>query len=433
MLSPPVMLILGLDQLPARSFGDRYRSSISPASRSAAACGPRPSVAGSSPRAVDMTTDVLRPIFCGSSSSPQVLIDRLHPDRLVRTLARPGAEPRSAKSHPASVANWAKYLGECSQRPPPITACVWTCVRIGLVVGTDGGFITRMQTPFEFGLGGPLGSGRQWMSWIERDDLVRLIAHPDREARAPGPINATAPIRVTNTRFTEELGRRLHRPAIFRVPSRAAAHRRWRLRRRITARRRARAAEQGAEQRLRVPARDAAQRVRRDLVRREDVRSRSPSLDWLRSMRLQRPSSWSSILVMASSGVGTPRWRRTCFNSPAGDLHGLSCLRLCAVTRFHAGHHLAGGRVKTRIDHVLCLRRCRGGGAEHRCVRGLQSMELGVLRSLGLLRVWPIGTSPDDMPAVPFLSANNRPEAWACRRRVVGSRSRASGDWMSDY
>ena len=50
-------------------------------------------------------------------------------------------------------------------------------LRIGLVIGTDGGFITRMLTPFEFGLGGPLGSGRQWMSWIERDDLIRLIAH----------------------------------------------------------------------------------------------------------------------------------------------------------------------------------------------------------------------------------------------------------------
>ena len=92
-------------------------------------------------------------------------------------------------------------------------------LRIGLVIGTDGGFITRMLTPFEFGLGGPLGSGKQWMSWIERDDLVRLIAHVIAKSDLAGPINATAPIPVTNTKFTEELGRRLRRPAIFRVPA----------------------------------------------------------------------------------------------------------------------------------------------------------------------------------------------------------------------
>jgi uncharacterized protein len=90
-------------------------------------------------------------------------------------------------------------------------------LRIGLVMGIDGGFITRMLTPFEFGLGGPMGTGRQWMSWIERDDLVRLIAHVIA-SKIAGPINATAPIPVTNSKFTEELARRLHRPAPFRIP-----------------------------------------------------------------------------------------------------------------------------------------------------------------------------------------------------------------------
>jgi hypothetical protein len=91
-------------------------------------------------------------------------------------------------------------------------------LRIGLVLGTEGGFITRMLTPFEFGLGGPMGSGRQWMSWIERDDLIRLIAHVIASEKIAGPINATAPIPVTNNTFTEELARRLHRPALFRIP-----------------------------------------------------------------------------------------------------------------------------------------------------------------------------------------------------------------------
>jgi uncharacterized protein (TIGR01777 family) len=91
-------------------------------------------------------------------------------------------------------------------------------LRIGLVVGTEGGFITRMLTPFEFGLGGPFGSGRQWMSWIERDDLIRLIAYVIARGEITGPINATAPIPVTNSKFTEELARRLRRPALLRIP-----------------------------------------------------------------------------------------------------------------------------------------------------------------------------------------------------------------------
>jgi uncharacterized protein (TIGR01777 family) len=92
-------------------------------------------------------------------------------------------------------------------------------LRIGLVLGSDGGFVTRLLTPFEFGLGGPIGSGKQWMSWIERDDLVRLIAHVIARSDLSGPINATAPIPVTNSKFTEELSRRLHRPAVFRIPA----------------------------------------------------------------------------------------------------------------------------------------------------------------------------------------------------------------------
>jgi uncharacterized protein (TIGR01777 family) len=92
-------------------------------------------------------------------------------------------------------------------------------LRIGLVVGRDGGFLSRLLTPFEFGLGGPLGSGAQWMSWIERDDLVRLIAHVIAKDDMSGPINATAPLPVRNITFTAELARCLHRPALLRIPA----------------------------------------------------------------------------------------------------------------------------------------------------------------------------------------------------------------------
>jgi NAD dependent epimerase/dehydratase family enzyme len=62
------------------------------------------------------------------------------------------------------------------------------------------------------------------MSWIERDDLVRLIAHVIARPDLSGPINATAPIPVTNMKFTEELGRRLRRPALFRIPGALLRH-----------------------------------------------------------------------------------------------------------------------------------------------------------------------------------------------------------------
>jgi len=123
----------------------------------------------------------------------------------------------SAKSH-VSFSHELCDAWEQAARAAEADGVRVVCLRIGLVLGTEGGLITRMLTPFEFGLGGPLGSGRQWMSWIERDDLVRLIAHVIASSDISGPVNATAPIPVTNNKFTEELARRLHRPAVFRIP-----------------------------------------------------------------------------------------------------------------------------------------------------------------------------------------------------------------------
>jgi uncharacterized protein len=91
-------------------------------------------------------------------------------------------------------------------------------LRIGLVLGTDGGMLGNLLTPFEFGLGGPIGGGEQWMSWIEHDDLVRLIAAIIADPRFTGAVNATAPVPVTNATFAKELGHALHRPAMLRLP-----------------------------------------------------------------------------------------------------------------------------------------------------------------------------------------------------------------------
>jgi len=92
-------------------------------------------------------------------------------------------------------------------------------LRIGVVLGREGGVLGRLILPFRLGLGGPFGSGRQWMSWIERDDLVRLIAHAIATPRLTGPVNATAPAPVTNAEFAAALAQALHRPAPIRTPA----------------------------------------------------------------------------------------------------------------------------------------------------------------------------------------------------------------------
>lgn len=92
-------------------------------------------------------------------------------------------------------------------------------LRIGLVLGADGGMLARMLTPFEFGLGGPMGSGRQWMSWIALDDCVRLILHAVAEPRVRGPMNAVAPAPATNRDLSRALGRALNRPAVLAAPA----------------------------------------------------------------------------------------------------------------------------------------------------------------------------------------------------------------------
>jgi uncharacterized protein (TIGR01777 family) len=92
-------------------------------------------------------------------------------------------------------------------------------LRIGLVLGSEGGMLANLLAPFEFGLGGPIGTGAQWMSWIERDDLIRLLAHVMADAQLTGPVNATAPEPVRNAAFAQELAHALHRPALLRMPA----------------------------------------------------------------------------------------------------------------------------------------------------------------------------------------------------------------------
>ena len=92
-------------------------------------------------------------------------------------------------------------------------------LRSGPVLERGGGALGSMLLPFQLGLGGPLGSGRQYWSWIHRDDWVRLVTFLLEHASAAGPVNATAPEPVTNAEFTRTLASVLRRPAIFRAPA----------------------------------------------------------------------------------------------------------------------------------------------------------------------------------------------------------------------
>jgi uncharacterized protein len=92
-------------------------------------------------------------------------------------------------------------------------------IRAGVVLGKDGGALAKMLLPFRLGIGGPLGNGRQWLSWIHIDDLTSLIAFILGNPNAAGVFNATAPHPVTMTQFARSLGRALHRPAVMPVPA----------------------------------------------------------------------------------------------------------------------------------------------------------------------------------------------------------------------
>jgi uncharacterized protein (TIGR01777 family) len=91
-------------------------------------------------------------------------------------------------------------------------------VRIGGVLGADGGALAQMVIPFKFFLGGQIASGKQWFSWIHRDDMAGIIKYALENESVSGPVNATAPGPVTNREFSRALGKALHRPSFFAVP-----------------------------------------------------------------------------------------------------------------------------------------------------------------------------------------------------------------------
>jgi uncharacterized protein (TIGR01777 family) len=91
--------------------------------------------------------------------------------------------------------------------------------RFGVVLTPSGGALAKMLPPFRLGLGGPVGSGKQWMPWIALDDALGVIGHLLSKETLMGPVNAVALEQVTNTQFGHTLGRVLHRPAVIPLPA----------------------------------------------------------------------------------------------------------------------------------------------------------------------------------------------------------------------
>lgn len=97
--------------------------------------------------------------------------------------------------------------------------CGRVCImRIGLVLDQPGGLLDRFVPPFKFGLGGRFGTGRQYMPWIHRNDVIRVIEHLMSDEQLSGVFNVSAPNPVSNAQFTKTLGIHLHRPACLPMP-----------------------------------------------------------------------------------------------------------------------------------------------------------------------------------------------------------------------
>ena len=161
-------------------------------------------------------TELLARTLAEMSDGPKTLISAsavgFYGDRGAETL-KEGAN--SGKGFLAEVCRaW-----EVATRPAEEAGVRVVRLRTGVVLSPDGGVLGEMLTPFKLGAGGRLGSGKQYMSWIDLDDQLALILHLLYDRNASGPVNATAPHPVTNATFTSTLGRVLGRPTLIPIPA----------------------------------------------------------------------------------------------------------------------------------------------------------------------------------------------------------------------
>ncbi|MEJ5059816.1 MULTISPECIES: TIGR01777 family oxidoreductase [unclassified Pseudomonas] len=133
-----------------------------------------------------------------------------------------GGERELTEQSPPVIDDFASQLciawEETAQRAEALGIRV-ILIRTGLVLSAEGGFLSRLLLPFKWGLGGPIGNGRQWMPWIHINDQIALIDFLLHRNEASGPYNACAPKPVRNSEFAKNLGSVLHRPAFMPMPA----------------------------------------------------------------------------------------------------------------------------------------------------------------------------------------------------------------------
>jgi uncharacterized protein (TIGR01777 family) len=160
-------------------------------------------------------TRVLAETLAGLSEKPRVLVSAsatgFYGDRGAEVMREESASGEGFLSEVCR--EWEKATLAASQAGIRVVH-----LRIGFVLSGEGGGLQKMLTPFKMGVGGKVGSGRQYVSWITLEDLVRIIRRAIDDESLRGPVNAVAPGAVTNEEFTKALGHVLGRPTILPVP-----------------------------------------------------------------------------------------------------------------------------------------------------------------------------------------------------------------------
>jgi len=128
-------------------------------------------------------------------------------------------EREVTESSPAGEGFLAEVAAAWEAEAARATKARVTFIRTGFVLGPDGGAMRLIAPVFRFGLGGPLGNGRQWMSCIHVDDVAGLILHAIEQESVRGPLNAVLPAPLRNADFTRAVARAVHRPAILPAPA----------------------------------------------------------------------------------------------------------------------------------------------------------------------------------------------------------------------
>jgi uncharacterized protein len=164
-------------------------------------------------------TRLVSETLAGMSDGPRTLVSA----SAIGYYGDRGAEPCSETSAPGTgflpdvCTAW-----EAATAPAEAAGIRVVKLRIGVVLSPRGGALAKMLLPFRLGVGGVIGNGRQYVSWVALDELTRIIEFAIHQANLSGPVNAVAPQSVTNHEYTKTLGKVLGRPTIFPMPAFAA-------------------------------------------------------------------------------------------------------------------------------------------------------------------------------------------------------------------